>query len=216
MRVKSLLPVFLLAGALAALVGVSVMLQRQINPRGRAPAPEESVQHRESREVKRATLEPGRVVVVKTNRGAFKIALFERDAPITCRNFLSLVGMGFYDKLRFHRVEDWVIQTGDPQGTGRGGSGRTIRLERIPGLGFEKPYTVGMARRIEDPDSASSQFFITKRGAPHLTGAYAAFGRVYEGQQVIDKIKKNDVVETIKIALPTEAERRALREKVRK
>jgi peptidyl-prolyl cis-trans isomerase B (cyclophilin B) len=145
----------------------------------------------------------GRLAVIETARGTIKIVLYEKDAPITTKNFIELANRKFYDGLTFHRVEEWVVQGGDPKGDGTGGSDKTIKLETKPGLGFEKPYTVGMAR-TPDPDSATSQFFITKQPAAWLSGQYAVFGRVLEGQQVVDKLQKGDVMKTVRIvARPT-------------
>ena len=140
----------------------------------------------------------GRWVVVETNKGTIKFALYEKDAPITTRNFIELANRKFYDGLTFHRVEDWVAQGGDPTGTGMGGSEKTIKLETKPNLTFDEPYVVGMARS-QDPDSASSQFYITKKPAPWLNGGYAAFGIVMAGQSVVDKLEKGDVMKTVRI-----------------
>ena len=125
--------------------------------------------------------------------------------PITCKNFVDLASKGFYTGLKFHRVEDWVVQGGDPKGDGTGGSENTIKLETIDGLGFAAPYMVGMAH-AQDPDSGSSQFFVAKAPADTLTGQYAAFGRVYQGTEVIDKLEKGDVMKSVTVAVPTAEE----------
>ena len=119
--------------------------------------------------------------------------LYPEKAPNTVSNFISLANSGFYDGLIFHRViPGFMIQGGDPEGTGMGGPGYAIRGE-FSGNGFEKndiKHTLGvlsMARSM-DPDSAGSQFFIMVDDAPHLDGQYAAFGKVIEGQDVVNKI----------------------------
>ncbi len=118
--------------------------------------------------------------------------LYPEIAPNTVNNFISLVKKGFYDGLIFHRVIDgFMIQGGDPQGTGMGGPGYYIAGEFAQN-GFENnlAHTAGvlsMARAM-DPDSAGSQFFIMHKDAPYLDGAYAAFGKVTEGMDVVDEI----------------------------
>ena len=120
------------------------------------------------------------------------LELYPEYAPQTVENFVELVGQGFYDGLIFHRVIDgFMIQGGDPTGTGMGGSENTIRGElRANGVNNtikHKRGTVSMARTNE-PNSASSQFFIVQRDSLYLDGQYAAFGRVTEGMEVVDEI----------------------------
>ena len=126
------------------------------------------------------------------NGKKIKFELCPKDAPMTVENFKELVGQGFYDGLIFHRVIDgFMIQGGDPTGTGMGGSENTIRGEfRANGVNNtikHKRGTVSMARTNE-PNSASSQFFIVQRDSLYLDGQYAAFGRVTEGMEVVDEI----------------------------
>ena len=189
--------IFLLLGAAAALIVISMAIHRQTNPEDYLPEPKPQPPPKPTSP---ATFEPTETVTVKTKRGVFKFVLFGTDMPITRKNFVDLAKKGFYKGLKFHRVEDWVVQGGDPKGNGSGGSGKTIKFEVRPGLGFEKPYTVGMARRQEVPDSASSQFFVTKRSAPEITGMYAAFGRVFKGQEVVDKLKKGDEIQELTVS----------------
>lgn len=124
--------------------------------------------------------------------GTVEIELFPAIAPITVNNFLNLVEQGFYDGLIFHRViEGFMIQGGDPKGTGMGGSGKNIKGE-FKKNGVDNPLmhtrgVISMARSMM-PDSASSQFFIMHRNAPHLDGSYAAFGVVTKGIETVDKI----------------------------
>jgi len=125
--------------------------------------------------------------------GAFKIELFADKAPTTVQNFLDLVQRGFYKDMIFHRVvAGFVVQTGDPTGTGRGGSEKTIKLEIHPDLKHNSAGIVGMAR-AQDPDSATSQFYITLAPTPQLDGRYAVFGRVIEGLDVVMAIGQVEV-----------------------
>ncbi len=133
------------------------------------------------------------VAIVETSMGTFKIELFADKTPNTVQNFIELVKRGFYKDMIFHRVvAGFVIQTGDPTGTGRGGSGKSIKLEIHPDLKHDSAGVVGMAR-TNDPDSATSQFYITLAPAPHLDGKYAIFGKVIEGLEVVMAIGQVEV-----------------------
>ena len=126
------------------------------------------------------------------NGKIIKIELDETAAPLTVANFKKLVGRGFYDGLTFHRViPGFMIQGGDPLGNGMGGSKERIVGEfRANGYKNDLRHTRGvlsMARAM-DPNSASSQFFIMHADAPHLDGAYAAFGRIIDGMETVDEI----------------------------
>lgn len=141
----------------------------------------------------------GRWVVIETNKGTIKFALYEEDAPITTKNFVGLVERKFYDGLKFHRVvPGFVIQGGDPAGNGSGQSDKTIKLEVSPKLKHDAAGVVAMARR-PDPDSASCQFYITLDATPSLDMQYAVFGRVTEGLDVVKKIEVGDVMKTVRI-----------------
>ncbi|MCD7997619.1 MAG: peptidylprolyl isomerase [Clostridiales bacterium] len=124
--------------------------------------------------------------------GTISVELDPTYAPITVENFLSLAESGFYDGLTFHRIIDgFMIQGGDPLGTGLGGSDTTIKGE-FSSNGVENPLShtrgaISMARS-QDKDSASSQFFIVHQDSPHLDGDYAVFGYVTDGMDVVDKI----------------------------
>ena len=126
------------------------------------------------------------------NGDIMKAELYPEIAPNTVKNFISLVNKGFYDGLIFHRViEGFMIQGGCPQGTGMGGPGYSIKGE-FSQNGFQNDlkHTEGvlsMARSMM-PNSAGSQFFIMHKTSPHLDGAYAAFGKVVEGMDVVNKI----------------------------
>ena len=124
--------------------------------------------------------------------GTISVELDGDSAPITVANFMDLAEQGFYDGLIFHRViKGFMIQGGDPQGTGMGGPGYGIKGEFAQnGVKNDLRHTAGvlsMARSMM-PDSAGSQFFIMHKDAPHLDGAYAAFGKIIEGQDVVDAI----------------------------
>ena len=126
--------------------------------------------------------------------GVIKAELYPEIAPNSVNNFISLVSSGFYNGLIFHRViPGFMIQGGDPQGTGMGGPGYHIKGEFMQN-GFVNDLkhergVLSMARAM-DPNSAGSQFFIMHKNAPHLDGAYAAFGKVIEGIEVVDRIAK--------------------------
>ncbi|MGD9679404.1 MAG: peptidylprolyl isomerase [Vulcanibacillus sp.] len=127
-----------------------------------------------------------------TNKGIIKVELYPEVAPITVNNFAKLVSEGFYNGIIFHRViKGFMLQGGDPQGTGMGGSENQIKGEfKINGVENNLKHTAGVISmaRTQIPDSASSQFFLMHRDSPHLDGSYAAFGKTIEGQEVIDAI----------------------------
>ena len=132
------------------------------------------------------------VRITMEDGGIIDIELNEEVAPITCENFKKLVSEGFYNGLTFHRViPGFMIQGGCPQGTGMGGPGYCIKGEftqnRFPNNLAHDRGVLSMARTMR-PDSAGSQFFIMVEKAPHLDGAYAAFGKVIEGMEVADAI----------------------------
>ena len=130
------------------------------------------------------------------NGDIMKAELYPEIAPNTVNNFISLVQKGYYDGLTFHRViRGFMIQGGCPDGTGMGGPGYNIKGEfNQNGFTNNLKHTAGvlsMARAM-DPDSAGSQFFIMHKDADHLDGAYAAFGQIIQGMDVVDKIAKID------------------------
>lgn len=132
------------------------------------------------------------VIIEMENGGKIELELYPEVAPKTVANFEKLVGQGFYDGLIFHRViRGFMIQGGDPQGTGMGGAKEKIVGEfRANGHNNTLKHTRGvisMARAF-DPNSASSQFFIMHEDAPHLDGQYAAFGKVVSGMETVDEI----------------------------
>lgn len=132
------------------------------------------------------------VTIEMENGKKIKLELYPEVAPITVANFEKLVKEGFYDGLIFHRViEGFMIQGGDPEGTGMGGSKERIKGEFLQnGVPNSLRHTRGVISmaRSQNPNSASSQFFIMHKDAPHLDGGYAAFGKVVEGIEVVDEI----------------------------
>ena len=132
------------------------------------------------------------VTIEMVNGRVMKAELYPEIAPNTVHNFISLVKKGFYDGLTFHRcIPGFMIQGGDPDGTGMGGPGYSIKGEFTQN-GFQNSLihergVLSMARTM-DPDSAGSQFFVMVDDAPHLDGAYAAFGKVVEGMETADAI----------------------------
>ena len=132
------------------------------------------------------------VTFTMENGDTMKAELFPEIAPISVNNFISLVQKNFYDGLIFHRViRGFMIQGGDPEGTGMGGPGYSIKGEfSSNGVANDLKHTEGvlsMARSMM-PNSAGSQFFIMHKNAPHLDGSYAAFGKIIEGMETVNKI----------------------------
>ena len=141
------------------------------------------------------TFETGETIMVQIemeNGGIIKLELYPEKAPITCENFVNLAKDGFYDGLIFHRViKDFMIQGGDPTGTGMGGSDKNIKGEfAVNGVQNDISHVRGVISmaRSRSYDSASSQFFICHADAKYLDGQYAAFGKVTEGMEVVDEI----------------------------
>ncbi len=138
-----------------------------------------------------------KIKMIVKDYGTITLELFDEVAPITVNNFINLVKNNFYNGLIFHRViEGFMIQGGDPLGNGTGGSKDKIKGE-FARNGIDNPLlhtrgVISMARSMF-PDSASSQFFIMHKDAPHLDGSYAAFGAVIDGIEVVDKIASIDV-----------------------
>lgn len=132
------------------------------------------------------------VTFTMENGDVMKAELYPEIAPNTVNNFISLVKKGFYDGLTFHRIiEGFMIQGGDPEGSGMGGPGYSIKGEfNINGFENDLKHTKGVLSmaRSQHPDSAGSQFFIMHENAPHLDGQYAAFGMLTEGVDVLNSI----------------------------
>ena len=131
-------------------------------------------------------------VVLDTNYGKIELKLFKKAAPLAVENFTKLTKKGYYNGTTFHRViKNFMIQGGDPTGTGMGGSsiwGKEFKNEYAPNLTFDRPYLLAMANR--GPNTNGSQFFITVAKTPWLNGGYTIFGEVVKGQKVVDTISK--------------------------
>lgn len=140
-----------------------------------------------------------KVATIKTNRGDIRLELFADKAPKTVANFEKLAGEGFYDGIKFHRViDDFMIQTGCPQGTGTGGPGYTFEDEFHPELKHSGPGVLSMANA--GPNTNGSQFFITHVATDWLDGKHSVFGQVIDDtQSVVDSIKQGDVMEKVTI-----------------
>jgi peptidyl-prolyl cis-trans isomerase B (cyclophilin B) len=134
-----------------------------------------------------------------TTEGTFKVRLFDDKAPKTVANFEKLAKQGFYNGLTFHRViEDFMVQGGCPQGTGTGGPGYKFADEFHADLKHDKPGVLSMAN--SGPNTNGSQFFITHVATPWLDGKHSVFGRVIEGQDVVNAIKQGDKMEKVTIS----------------
>jgi len=138
------------------------------------------------------------IAVIETDKGIIKAELYTQDAPITAKNFIELANSGFYDGLAFHRYEPgFVIQGGDPNGDGTGGSPKKIPLEISKKLTHVKG-ALAMAR-TNDPNSASSQFYIALEDIHFLDGNYAVFGKVIEGMDVAGRLRAGDAMSKVTI-----------------
>lgn len=148
-------------------------------------------------EVEAARAQGTYTAVLHTNKGDITLQLDGAAAPLHVANFVKLARAGFYNNVVFHRVvENFVIQTGDPTGTGMGGPGYRINFEQSP-LKHVKG-ALGMARS-QDPNSAGSQFYITLEPTPFLDGSYVVFGITTAGMDVVEKIQQGDKVASVEI-----------------
>lgn len=135
---------------------------------------------------------------IKTNKGDMRLKLFADKAPMTVNNFVFLARDGFYGGVPFHRViKDFMIQTGDPTGTGRGGPGYRFPDEIHPDLPHDGPGVLSMANA--GPNTNGSQFFITHVATPWLNGKHAVFGKLVDGSDVLYAIEQGDYIDTIEI-----------------
>jgi len=133
--------------------------------------------------------------IIKTSKGDIEIEFYTKDAPNTIANFVSKAKRGFYNNLIFHRVEDWVIQGGDPDGTGMGGGNMPVEFNN-------KPFVVGavgIASRGDGKVQNDSQFFIVKTDSQFLNGKYTNFGIVTKGMDVVQKMEIGDAILEITI-----------------
>ena len=135
-------------------------------------------------------------IQIQTERGNITIEMFEDEAPNTVANMISLIEKGYYDGLNFHRViPDFMIQGGCPHGTGTGGPGYDFDDECASNRRHDSAGVLSMANA--GPGTNGSQFFITHGPTPHLDGKHTVFGKVTEGQEVVDEIKQGDVMQTV-------------------
>ena len=135
-------------------------------------------------------------IQIQTERGNMTIEMFEDEAPNTVANMISLIQKGYYNGLNFHRViPDFMIQGGCPHGTGTGGPGYDFDDECAPDRRHDSAGVLSMAN--SGPGTNGSQFFITHGPTPHLDGKHTVFGKVTEGQEVVDEIKQGDVMQTV-------------------
>jgi peptidyl-prolyl cis-trans isomerase B (cyclophilin B) len=140
-----------------------------------------------------------KVATITTSRGTIRLQLFEDKVPKTVGNFEKLAKDGFYDGLKFHRViPDFMVQTGCPQGTGTGGPGYSFEDEFHPELKHDGPGVLSMAN--SGPNTNGSQFFITHVETSWLNNKHSVFGRVLEGQDIVDSIQQGDTMEKVEIA----------------
>lgn len=143
-------------------------------------------------------------IVMTTSKGDIEATLYASKAPMTVANFLNLAKRGYYNNLTFHRViPNFMIQGGDPLGTGRGGPGYQFANEIDPSLKHDGPGIFSMANA--GPGTNGSQFFITHGATPHLNGKHTVFGKVSKGLDVVNSIAKGDSIKSIKILGSTDA-----------
>ena len=146
-------------------------------------------------------IDPSRTykVTIESSRGKIELELYPEHAPKTVNNFVFLARQGFYDGVSFHRViSDFMIQGGDPTGSGRGGPGYRFEDEVKGNPLKHETGVISMANA--GPNTNGSQFFITHSPQPHLNGKHTVFGKVVEGQDVVDAIRQGDRMERVKVS----------------
>jgi peptidyl-prolyl cis-trans isomerase B (cyclophilin B) len=142
-------------------------------------------------------------IIVKTDKGEIEGVLYAEKAPVTVANFLNLAKRGYYNGLKFHRViPDFMIQGGDPTGTGSGGPGYRFEDECTPDLKHDKPGIFSMANA--GAGTNGSQFFITHVATPWLDGKHTVFGSVTKGQDIVNAVAAGDKIVSIEILDPTD------------
>jgi len=136
---------------------------------------------------------------IETTRGTIELELYPEHAPRTVNNFAFLIGEGFYDGISFHRViGDFMVQGGDPTGSGSGGPGYRFDDELINNPLVHEKGVISMANA--GPNTNGSQFFITHLATPHLDGRHTVFGKVVSGQEVVDSIQQGDTMNSVVLA----------------
>ena len=176
------------------------LFQTLIGASALALVPFALAEEKEMSEMKKADGEVTDIkIILKTNKGDIPATMYASKAPLTVANFLNLASNDYYDGIVFHRViPNFMIQGGDPTGTGRGGPGYKIKDEFAPGLKHNRPGLFSMANA--GANTGGSQFFITHVPTPHLDGKHAIFGEVTgDGQKVVDSIVKGDTITDIEI-----------------
>jgi cyclophilin family peptidyl-prolyl cis-trans isomerase len=142
---------------------------------------------------------------METNRGTIVLQLYAAQTPRTVNNFVCLAEDGYYDGVTFHRViKDFMIQGGDPTGTGRGGPGYNFKDEFDPKLKHDHPGVLSMAN--SGPNTNGSQFFITHVPTPWLDGKHSVFGQVISGQDIVNTIEQGDVILSVRIAVDSQGD----------
>ena len=154
-------------------------------------------------------------IIISTSKGDMHLTIFASKVPVTAANFLNLAKRGYYNGLKFHRViPNFMIQGGDPKGTGTGGPGYSFRDETRKDLKHDGKGVLSMANsdnpRVKKPyqnlgNTNGSQFFITHKATPWLDGMHTVFGKVTQGLDVVDAIQKGDTIKSIKILDSTDA-----------
>ncbi len=163
--------------------------------------PQKAVSEKQWGSAPEMQIDPDKVyeVTIETNRGTIVLELYPQHAPKTVNNFVFLAREGFYDGLTFHRViADFMIQGGDPTGTGAGGPGYKFEDEVQNNPLTHETSVISMANA--GPNTNGSQFFITHSPQPHLNGRHTVFGKVVEGQDVVNSIQQGDVMVKVTIA----------------
>jgi peptidyl-prolyl cis-trans isomerase B (cyclophilin B) len=174
-----------------AILGMSIFLIQEKNKETKEIA-ESEPKTEEITPTKPAIID-AKMVTIKTSKGNIKLELYPDQAPKTVQNFLNKSKTNFYDNLTFHRVEDWVIQGGDPLGTGTGGGKMPTELNDLPFV----MGSLGIARGQDISISNDSQFFIVTQDANWLDKQYTNFGKVVEGMDVVKKIQVGDKILSI-------------------
>ena len=143
-------------------------------------------------------------IKMNTSKGPISITMYAADTPMTCASFLNLAKRDYYNGISFHRViPNFMIQGGDPTGTGSGGPGYKFQDECRASLKHDKAGILSMANA--GPGTNGSQFFITHGPTPHLDGKHTVFGHVTEGQDVVDSIAQGDTIDSIEVLDSTDA-----------